>query len=189
MKDLHSDNDVDTSDVGASDDQEPASHPPPSQRGFALNHGVHPDEDEDGHDEMDSDEDEDDDDEMDFDENEDEESLFMSSDEFDEFEWLESIHARAIIPSTEKEEAVATCHENLIRRDKIIDNFYDDMEEPSEWTCELATDLFDHYGSLRPEFIDHPFRKGSGIWAMSFLMEVHCSSKISTLETLTDVRT
>jgi hypothetical protein len=29
---------------------------------------------------------------------------------------------------------------------------------------QLATDLFDHYGSLGPEFIDHPLRRRSGIW-------------------------
>lgn len=35
---------------------------------------------------------------------------------------------------------------------------------PTQGHEQLATDLFDHYGSLRPEFIDHPLRRGSGIW-------------------------
>ena len=59
------------------------------------------------------------------------ESFFISSDEFDEFEWLEPIYARAIVITPEKEKTVATCHAKLIRRRRIIDNFYDDMEEPT----------------------------------------------------------
>jgi len=83
---------------------------------------------------------------MDFDE--DEEGFFMSSAEFDEFEWLESIYACAIIPSTE-EETAAWYHAMLIRRHKIIDNFYDPMEEPTEWTWKVSAFhlLYSHWTS------------------------------------------
>lgn len=52
----------------------------------------------------------------------------------------------------------------LIRRSKMRNTFYDEMEEPSRDTCLLAFDLFDRYGCLRPEYKNHPIRKGSGIW-------------------------
>jgi hypothetical protein len=69
---------------------------------------------------------------------------------------------------------IATCHAKLIRRGQILDNFYDEMEEPSQRTWELAKDLFDHYGSLRADLIDHPLRKGVVSGARSFLMGTDC---------------
>jgi hypothetical protein len=38
----------------------------------------------------------------------------------------------------ERKKKVATCHAKLIRRRRIIDNFHDDMEEPTEWTWEVS---------------------------------------------------
>jgi hypothetical protein len=85
---------------------------------------------------LDIDEDEDEFDEMAFDEDEDEdeEGFFISSDECDDFQWLESMYARAIMPNPEKEEVIASCHAKLIRQASIVGNFYDDMEEPTQWT-------------------------------------------------------
>jgi hypothetical protein len=121
--------------------------PPLSSTAFGDYSRPDRDEDEedyndDGDDDDDDDDDDDandDDDEAGFSEGEDsDESFFISSDEFDEFEWLEPIYARAIVTNPEKEKTVATCHAKLIRRRKIIDNFYDDMEEPTEWTWEVS---------------------------------------------------
>ncbi|KAF2241528.1 hypothetical protein BU26DRAFT_525043 [Trematosphaeria pertusa] len=63
---------------------------------------------------------------------------------------------------TDPEDAIGRCDALLIKNHRI--NFYHDMEEPSEGTSALAFELFDRYGRLRPEFKEHPIKKGSGIW-------------------------
>jgi hypothetical protein len=52
----------------------------------------------------------------------------------------------------------------VILRGKIRHQFHASMEPPSEDTMELALTLFDRYGNLKNEIIDHPVRKGSGVW-------------------------
>lgn len=60
------------------------------------------------------------------------------------------------------EDAIGRCDALLM--DSYRTNFYQDMEEPSAETSELAFELFDRYGRLKSEFKDHPIKKGSGIW-------------------------
>jgi hypothetical protein len=45
-----------------------------------------------------------------------------------------------------------------------VGSFAEEIEEPTEGTAQMAFDLFDRYGRLKPEFIEHAFKKGSGIW-------------------------
>lgn len=44
------------------------------------------------------------------------------------------------------------------------ESFWLELEEPSAETSSLAFDLFDRYGRLNPEYYEHEFRKGSGVW-------------------------
>ena len=91
-----------------------------------------------------------------------------SNDEFAEFEWLEPLDG--IVTYTggcadaTRHKQIGSCVGKLIRRDRIRHIFYHEMEEPSAETSLLAFDLFDRYGCLKPEYKNHPIRKGSGIW-------------------------
>jgi len=92
-----------------------------------------------------------------------------SEDDVDfEFMWLEPIDAEMTSTSTLDERGepknVAHCKAKLIRRGKIHDDFYAEMEQPSRETSMLAFDLFDRYGRLRPEFKTHPIIRGTGVW-------------------------
>ncbi|OAP60746.1 hypothetical protein AYL99_05748 [Fonsecaea erecta] len=85
-----------------------------------------------------------------------------------EFEWLEPIVVE-VIPTANPDEhdepmRVAYCDAKLIRRGQMRDDFYEQMERPSEETSMLAFDLFDRYGRLRSEFKTHPVIKGTGVW-------------------------
>lgn len=44
------------------------------------------------------------------------------------------------------------------------EDFGDIMEDYSEGTSHLASELLDSLGCLRNDFIDHPVKKGSGVW-------------------------
>lgn len=88
-------------------------------------------------------------------------------DEFEEFQWMKSMYGEATIPddtSDKKSKRIANCVSKLIHRDEIRRNFHADMEEPSHDTSSLAFDLFDRYGRLKRELIEHPVKKGSGVW-------------------------
>jgi hypothetical protein len=123
-------------DTDARDDTESAGYMALPLSSTAFGDYSHSDRDEDEKDYDDDDDDDDNDDEAGFSEDEDlDESFFVSS---DEFEWPEPIYARAIVTTPEKEKMVATCHAKLIRRRRIIDNFYDEREEPTEWTWEVS---------------------------------------------------
>ncbi|KAI9836044.1 MAG: hypothetical protein M1819_001655 [Sarea resinae] len=91
-----------------------------------------------------------------------------SMDEFAEFTWLEEMDGLVAFTGGSSDSTahkkIGYCEGKLIRRNQIRSTFYDSMEEPSRETSLLAFDLFDRYGCLRPEFINHPIRKGSGIW-------------------------
>ncbi|KAI1401892.1 hypothetical protein F4819DRAFT_306770 [Hypoxylon fuscum] len=61
-------------------------------------------------------------------------------------------------------EDAGVCNGKLIRRDRMRPAFHQEIEDPSEETSLMGFDLFDRYGRLKPEFKDHPIKKGSGIW-------------------------
>lgn len=42
--------------------------------------------------------------------------------------------------------------------------FWEDMEEPSEETCDVAFHVFDRYGRVKTKYRDHPVQKGTGVW-------------------------
>lgn len=53
---------------------------------------------------------------------------------------------------------------SYIERHRIISEFWKSVEGFCEQTSYLAFTLFDRYACLRPEFKEHPVRKGSGVW-------------------------
>ncbi|KAJ5267460.1 hypothetical protein N7478_010268 [Penicillium angulare] len=93
-------------------------------------------------------------------------SNFSEDDPFPEFEWLEQIDGVFINQDDENPEGmqVGYCDGKLIRREDIREKFWFAMEQPTEGTRAAAFDLFDRYGRLKPDFKDHPVKKGSGIW-------------------------
>ncbi|KAL4882715.1 hypothetical protein BJY04DRAFT_217206 [Aspergillus karnatakaensis] len=79
-----------------------------------------------------------------------------------EFDWLEQIdgrveyHVSQSSHSPPKKLHVADCKAFLIRRNRISEIFWGEMEEPEPETAELAFDLFDRYGRLQSKFRQHP---------------------------------
>ncbi|MCJ1301885.1 hypothetical protein MMC08_004686 [Hypocenomyce scalaris] len=67
-------------------------------------------------------------------------------DEFEEFEWLESMYGEAAITdgtSKKNSKRIAYCIAKLSHRRQIQASFYADMEEPTRDTSALVYDLFD----------------------------------------------
>jgi GNAT superfamily N-acetyltransferase len=134
------------------------------------------DEDNDGHEgvdnydaeENDNDDDEDHSDESDdlneFDELDIESNYGSESDEYAEFRWLEQMDGIATLNGSETPQQIGYCNCKLIRRPRMRDVFYAELEQPSVETSVLAYDLFDRCGRLRREFKTHPVKRGSGIW-------------------------
>ena len=58
---------------------------------------------------------------------------------------------------------VARCEGGVINR-SLIPDLYHDMEECSSFTGDLEYTLFDRHDRLKKEHIEHPTKKGSGIW-------------------------
>jgi GNAT superfamily N-acetyltransferase len=81
-------------------------------------------------------------------------------------EWLKPIKVRATVcPDLSKApEEVGDAFGFIIRREAIRQIFHKSMEPPHEETMDLALTLFDRYGRLNKEVVEHPIRKGSGVW-------------------------
>lgn len=66
--------------------------------------------------------------------------------------------------SNTRGQIVGSCRASLIRRSQMRYAFWQNLEEPSVETSDLAFSLFDRYGRLDFEFYEHDFEKGSGVW-------------------------
>ncbi|KAK8050971.1 hypothetical protein PG993_002356 [Apiospora rasikravindrae] len=77
-----------------------------------------------------------------------------------ELPWLKELTAIGF----EDDAQIATCDAKLIKRDRIRPSFWQDMEEPSQGTRDLAFGLFDRYGRVSRKYTDPGFRQGSGVW-------------------------
>ncbi|KUJ13344.1 uncharacterized protein LY89DRAFT_651518 [Mollisia scopiformis] len=80
--------------------------------------------------------------------------------------WLKPIRVRATVHpdlSTAPRE-VGEAFGFIIRREAIRQTFHRSMEPPHKETMDLAFTLFDRYGRLNKEIIDHTIRKGTGWW-------------------------
>jgi GNAT superfamily N-acetyltransferase len=96
----------------------------------------------------------------------DDETLEANYDELAEFDWLEPIDGKIMLTNTTDSSMTKIGHSygELIRRSQVQQAFYEELEEPTSETSELAFDLFDRYGRLRKEFKTHEVKKGSGLW-------------------------
>ncbi|MCJ1366747.1 hypothetical protein MMC16_005877 [Acarospora aff. strigata] len=84
---------------------------------------------------------------------------------FREFEWLENIIGKVTYKeNTPNAKVIGHGSARLIRRNHIRRSFHQDMEEPSQDTSELGFNLFDRYGHLKGELIEHCVKKGTGVW-------------------------
>ncbi|KAF3910997.1 hypothetical protein AA313_de0201772 [Arthrobotrys entomopaga] len=112
-------------------------------------------------------EDDEDDDAMDFDYDDDDDDDNSDYDEFDEFDWMEQILGAVYLKDSDNEkkpERVGHCTSDLIRRGKIHENFYQEIEEPTLETATMGFELSDRYGRLKATYKNHPIKSGSGIW-------------------------
>ncbi len=83
----------------------------------------------------------------------------------DEFDWLNTIVGKATYAAnTPDAKDIGHACAKLIKRNRIRQSFHEDMEAPSQDTSQLAFDLFDCYGCLKTELIEHCVKKGSGAW-------------------------
>lgn len=73
---------------------------------------------------------------------------------------MEDITASGI----ERQVRVATCDAKLINRESIRPSFWQDMEEVSRETCDVAFGLFDRYGRVERKYTEPGFRQGTGVW-------------------------
>ena len=103
---------------------------------------------------------------------EEESDLSEDGDPFVEFGWLEQMDGFVDLVDQESgsssEDHIGRCDGKLIRRGDIRATFRSDLEQPTAETSFLAFDLFDRYGRLKPEFKDHPVKRGSGVWGAEF---------------------
>lgn len=85
-------------------------------------------------------------------------------DEFEEFKWLKSINVKIEADDAADSPQAGFCVAKLIDRDYIRATFHRDMEEPSNDTATIGFGVFDRWGCLKPQFMSHPVKKGTGVW-------------------------
>ncbi|KAK3376954.1 hypothetical protein B0T24DRAFT_233275 [Lasiosphaeria ovina] len=90
-----------------------------------------------------------------------------SDDDYPQLPWLEQVYGSAKADSDKKE--VGYLDSKLIRRSQIQADFWVYMDKPNSEaktseTTKLAFDLFDRYGRLLREHIQHPVNNSSGVW-------------------------
>lgn len=87
-------------------------------------------------------------------------------DEYAEYRWLEAVDGRIHYknPGDGVLIEIGSVRAFLIRPDRIYEDFRTEMDEVSEETSSLAFSLFDKYGQVKSDFIDHPVKCGSGAW-------------------------
>lgn len=83
-----------------------------------------------------------------------------STGDYNEWPWLKTFEAE----ETREGVPIAKILAQRIDREPIRANFYFQMEEPTQDTCELAYDLFDRWGCIKDDFLHHPIKKGTGVW-------------------------
>lgn len=85
-------------------------------------------------------------------------------DEFEEFQWLKSLNISIKANDAADSPQVGYCTAKIIDREQIRASFHRDMEEPSNDTATMGFSVFDRWGCLKSEFLNHPVKKGSGVW-------------------------
>ncbi|KAF3903208.1 hypothetical protein ABW20_dc0102301 [Dactylellina cionopaga] len=86
--------------------------------------------------------------------------IYLQEDD-DEFRgWMRNIHISCSIDG----QNIGNGLGRFVKRNRIRRTFWRSMEEPCEELASIAFDLFNRYGRLKQEYIDHTIRKGSGVW-------------------------
>ncbi|GES62937.1 zinc knuckle transcription factor [Aspergillus terreus] len=86
--------------------------------------------------------------------------LFLTDEEMNEFKWMTNFIAECTCDGV----VVATALARYIHREGMRSEFWENMEEPSEETCDVAFHVFDRYGTVEAKYKDHPVQKGTGVW-------------------------
>lgn len=81
-------------------------------------------------------------------------------DELAEWPWLKAVNVASDVDG----QKIGLCHGKIINREPIRATFYRDIEEPTSDTSEMGFDLFDGWGNLKNQYIQHHVKKGTGVW-------------------------
>lgn len=84
-----------------------------------------------------------------------------SNDDPDEAPWLKTFEVEE---ATREGLPIAYIVAHRIGREKIRAIFYFKMVKVSQAASELAYDLFDRWGCVKNEFLNHPIKRGTGVW-------------------------
>lgn len=82
--------------------------------------------------------------------------------EFEEWPWLQAVD----VTSDFGGQKIGSCIGKIINREPIRATFYRDIEEPTSDTSDMGFGLFDRWGNLKNEYIQHDVKKGTGVWGI-----------------------
>ena len=82
-------------------------------------------------------------------------------DEWEDWPWLHHLEVSVDSP---KKDFIGACSGNVVDRKRIRADFYTEMEAPTHELSELAFGLFDRWGNIKSDYLEHPVKKGSGVW-------------------------
>lgn len=80
--------------------------------------------------------------------------------ELAEWPWLQAVD----VVSEVNGQKIGSSNGKIINREPIRATFYRDIEEPTSDTSEMGFGLFDRWGNLKNEYIQHDVKKGTGVW-------------------------
>lgn len=83
-----------------------------------------------------------------------------SDDEFAEWPWLQTVRVASEVDG----QRIGLCNGKIIDREPIRATFYRDIEEPTSDTSGMGFGLFDRWGNLKKEYIQHDVKRGTGAW-------------------------
>lgn len=86
--------------------------------------------------------------------------LFIQDDDEEFKGWMDTIHVHCSSDGKE----IGNAFGRFVHRDRIRPHFWRHMEEPCQELSSIAFELFDRYGRLNRELINHTVRKGTGFW-------------------------
>ena len=81
-------------------------------------------------------------------------------DDYNEWPWHKAFNPE----ETRGCSAIANMVAQYTNRESIRANFYLHIEEPTQDLCDLAFDLFGHWGCVKDEFLHHPIKSETGDW-------------------------
>ena len=86
--------------------------------------------------------------------------LFIQDNDEEFKSWMDTIHVHCSSDGKE----IGNAFGRFVHRGRIRPHFWRHMEEPCQELSSIAFELFDRYGRLNRELINHTVRKGTGCW-------------------------